>query len=114
MYAVIEAGGKQFRVTPGDSIRVDTLAGDVGAEVEFDRVLAEFEVRLDLNADLVPPRLLEVSLPTANPVMPTVVGADDPECRVPLDARIAEGDHRLRVTGVEGLDEPALELDVSV
>lgn len=40
MYAVIEAGGKQYRVAPGDSIRVDTLAGEVGAEVEFDRVLA--------------------------------------------------------------------------
>jgi large subunit ribosomal protein L21 len=40
MYAVIEAGGKQYRVAPGDSIRVDTLAGDVGAEVEFGKVLA--------------------------------------------------------------------------
>jgi len=40
MYAVIEAGGKQFRVAPGDSIRVDTLAGDVGSEMEFGRVVA--------------------------------------------------------------------------
>jgi len=40
MYAVIEAGGKQYRVAPGDSIRVDTLAGDVGAEVEFGKVIA--------------------------------------------------------------------------
>jgi large subunit ribosomal protein L21 len=40
MYAVIEAGGKQFRVAPGDVLRVDTLAGDVGAEVELGRVLA--------------------------------------------------------------------------
>lgn len=40
MYAVIEAGGKQYRVAPGDSIRVDTLTGDVGAEVEFGKVLA--------------------------------------------------------------------------
>ena len=40
MYAVIEAGGKQYRVSPGDSIRVDTLAGEVGAEVEFGKVLA--------------------------------------------------------------------------
>jgi len=39
MYAVIEAGGKQFRVAPGDVIKVDTLAGDVGAEVELGRVL---------------------------------------------------------------------------
>ena len=40
MYAVIETGGKQYRVTPGETVEVETLAGDVGAEVEFDRVLA--------------------------------------------------------------------------
>jgi len=40
MYAVIETGGKQYRVAPGQTIQVDTLAGDVGADVEFDRVLA--------------------------------------------------------------------------
>ena len=43
MYAVIETGGKQFRVAPGDVIRVEKLAGEVGAEVEFDRVLAVFQ-----------------------------------------------------------------------
>jgi len=40
MYAVIEAGGKQFRVAPGDTIKVDTLPGDVGSQVEFGRVIA--------------------------------------------------------------------------
>jgi large subunit ribosomal protein L21 len=40
MYAVIETGGKQYRVTPGEAIEVETLAGEPGAEVEFDRVLA--------------------------------------------------------------------------
>jgi large subunit ribosomal protein L21 len=40
MYAVIETGGKQYRVSPGQTIEVDTIAGDVGAAVEFDRVLA--------------------------------------------------------------------------
>ena len=40
MYAVIEAGGKQFRVAPGDRINVDTLSGDVGSEIELGRVLA--------------------------------------------------------------------------
>ena len=40
MYAVIETGGKQYRVAPGQTIEVDTLSGDVGAGVEFDRVLA--------------------------------------------------------------------------
>jgi large subunit ribosomal protein L21 len=40
MYAVIETGGKQYRVTPGQTIEVETLGGDVGSDVEFDRVLA--------------------------------------------------------------------------
>ena len=40
MYAVIETGGKQYRVAPGQTIEVDTIAGDIGSAVEFDRVLA--------------------------------------------------------------------------
>ncbi len=43
MYAVIETGGKQYRVAPGESIEVETLPGDVGAEVELGRVLAIFD-----------------------------------------------------------------------
>jgi len=35
MYAIVESGGKQYRVAPGDVIRVEKLAGDVGAEVEL-------------------------------------------------------------------------------
>jgi large subunit ribosomal protein L21 len=40
MYAVIETGGKQYRVTPGETVQVETLVGDIGAQVEFNRVLA--------------------------------------------------------------------------
>jgi large subunit ribosomal protein L21 len=40
MYAVIETGGKQYRVAAGQTVEVETLPGDVGAAVEFDRVLA--------------------------------------------------------------------------
>ena len=39
MVAVIETGGKQMRVRVGDLVRVETLDGDVGAEIVFDRVL---------------------------------------------------------------------------
>jgi large subunit ribosomal protein L21 len=39
MYAVIETGGKQYRVKPGDLLVVEKLAGDVGAKVAFERVL---------------------------------------------------------------------------
>ena len=37
---MIETGGKQYRVAPGDLIQVETVRGEVGSEVEFDRVLA--------------------------------------------------------------------------
>ena len=39
MYAVIRTGGKQTRVAPGDSIRVEKLAGTVGDAVELPEVL---------------------------------------------------------------------------
>ena len=40
MYAVFETGGKQYRVAPGDTVEVETLAGEVGSAVELDNVLA--------------------------------------------------------------------------
>jgi large subunit ribosomal protein L21 len=43
MYAVIETGGKQYRVTPGETVQLETLAGEIGAQVEFNRVLAVVE-----------------------------------------------------------------------
>lgn len=39
MYAVIETGGKQYRVSPGDTIRVEKLDLETGDAVEFDKVL---------------------------------------------------------------------------
>ncbi len=35
MHAIIETGGKQYRVAPGDVIRVEKLAGDIGSEIEL-------------------------------------------------------------------------------
>ena len=40
MYAVIRSGGKQYRVEPGKTIRVERLEGKVGGEVTFEDVLA--------------------------------------------------------------------------
>jgi large subunit ribosomal protein L21 len=40
MYAIIESGGKQYRVEPGDVIRVESLPGDPGESGELGRVLA--------------------------------------------------------------------------
>ncbi len=39
MYAIIESGGKQFRVEEGGKIRVEKLAAEVGGEIVIDKVL---------------------------------------------------------------------------
>jgi large subunit ribosomal protein L21 len=39
MYAVIRSGGKQYRVTPGQTIRLETLAGEIGSKIELGNVL---------------------------------------------------------------------------
>ncbi len=39
MYAVIQTGGKQYRVSEGDILRVEKIAADEGAGVDLDKVL---------------------------------------------------------------------------
>lgn len=39
MYAVIKTGGQQYRVSEGDTLRVETLKAEEGAEVEFQPLL---------------------------------------------------------------------------
>ncbi|MGD8785545.1 MAG: 50S ribosomal protein L21 [Thioalkalispiraceae bacterium] len=39
MYAVIETGGKQYRVSEGQSIKVEKLSADEGSSVDLDKVL---------------------------------------------------------------------------
>ena len=38
-YAVIRSGGKQYRVSPGDTVRLEKLAGEPGATFAFEEVL---------------------------------------------------------------------------
>ena len=40
MYAVIKSGGKQYKVSPGDVVRIEKLETEPGATVEFGEVLA--------------------------------------------------------------------------
>jgi large subunit ribosomal protein L21 len=42
MYAIVETGGKQFRVATGDTLRVPTIPGEIGSEVTLGKVLAVF------------------------------------------------------------------------
>ena len=39
MHAVIQTGGKQYRVASGDVIRVETIAGEAGQSIDFDQIL---------------------------------------------------------------------------
>jgi len=39
-YAIIQAGGKQFKVNEGDVVQVPSLTAEVGSSVEFDALLA--------------------------------------------------------------------------
>jgi large subunit ribosomal protein L21 len=38
-YAVIRTGGKQYRVSPGELLRIESLADEVGSEISFSEVL---------------------------------------------------------------------------
>ena len=53
MYAVIKTGGKQYRVTSGDVIKIEKIAGEEGKEIVFKEVLA-----LDLNATICPKAII--------------------------------------------------------
>ncbi|MGH9407443.1 MAG: 50S ribosomal protein L21 [Terriglobia bacterium] len=54
MYAIFKTGGKQYRVSPGDVIRVEVLPGAEGSTVEFNHVLAVRGASLKAGAPLVP------------------------------------------------------------
>jgi large subunit ribosomal protein L21 len=56
VYAIIQTGGKQYRVSPGDVLRVERLPGERGDEVTLDQVLLvsdgqELRVGMPLVAD---------------------------------------------------------------
>jgi large subunit ribosomal protein L21 len=40
MYAVVRTGGKQYRVSAGEKLRIEKLAAEVGTEIVLDQVLA--------------------------------------------------------------------------
>jgi len=39
MYAIVDSGGKQYKIREGETIRVEKISGEVGAAVTFDQVL---------------------------------------------------------------------------
>jgi large subunit ribosomal protein L21 len=49
-YAIIQAGGKQFRVTEGEIVQVPSLTAEVGASVEFEALLAADGDQIDVGS----------------------------------------------------------------
>src|SRR5437016_8314110 len=63
MYAVIRSGGKQYRVAPGQTIRLEKLAGDVGSRVELkDVLLVENDGNIQVGAPLVANATVEATV----------------------------------------------------
>lgn len=52
MYAIIENGGKQYRVQEGDVVKVEKLNAEVGAEVSFNVVMVSDENGIKVGADV--------------------------------------------------------------
>ena len=52
MYAIIATGGKQYKVSEGDVIRVEKLDAEVGASVTFDQVIAVSDKELKVAGDV--------------------------------------------------------------
>ncbi len=52
MYAIIATGGKQYKVSEGDLIKVEKLAAEAGDTVTFDRVLAVSDQKLLVGEDV--------------------------------------------------------------
>ncbi len=53
MYAIFRTGGKQYKVSPGDVVRVERLPGEPGAGVEFNHVFAVRKKELVVGTPLV-------------------------------------------------------------
>jgi large subunit ribosomal protein L21 len=63
MYAVIRSGGKQYRVAPGQTIRLENVAGEVGAKVELgDVLLVENEGNVQVGNPLVANAKIEATV----------------------------------------------------
>ena len=52
MYAIIATGGKQYKVSEGDVIRVEKIDAEAGSTVTFDKVVAVKDADLKVGADV--------------------------------------------------------------
>jgi len=54
MYAVIKTGGKQYRVAPGEKIKVEQLPAGVGSQITLDVLMIADGDKVSIGAPLVP------------------------------------------------------------
>jgi len=59
MYAIVDSGGKQYRVKEGDILKVEKLAGEVGDNVSFEKILMFSD---DENVNIGTPLLEDVTV----------------------------------------------------
>ena len=53
MYAILRTGGKQYKVSPGDVIRIEQVDGESGSTIEFNHVFAVRKENLTVGTPLV-------------------------------------------------------------
>ena len=62
MYAVIRTGGKQYRVSQGDRLKVEKLDGDVGGKLSFDVLLVGGEGEAKVGSPMVAGAAVEAEI----------------------------------------------------
>lgn len=62
MYAVIKAGGHQYKVKEGDSLTIDKVSGQAGDKVTFDKVLMIGGAKSVVGAPLVSGAVVEATI----------------------------------------------------
>lgn len=63
MFAVIKSGGKQYRVAPGQTVRLEKVAGEVGSRVTLSEVLmVDSDGKIQIGAPLVANASIEATV----------------------------------------------------
>lgn len=62
MYAIIATGGKQYKVSEGDVVRVEKLGAEAGSSYVFDQVLAVCDDTLTVGTPVVEGATVEASV----------------------------------------------------
>ena len=63
MFAVIKSGGKQYRVAPGQTIRLEKVAGEIGSKVKLSEVLlVDNDGKVQVGSPLIASAMIEATV----------------------------------------------------